>query len=52
MAKQFVADTVSTPWPLRVLGHGAYKFTRPPTGDILAINRIKAIPAAFPIRTW
>ena len=21
--------------------HGAYKFTRPPTGDILAINRIK-----------
>ena len=23
--------------------HGAYKFSRPPTGDILAIDRIKAI---------
>jgi fructose-bisphosphate aldolase class II len=28
--------------------HGAYKFTRPPTGDILAIERIKQIHARIP----
>jgi fructose-bisphosphate aldolase class II len=28
--------------------HGAYKFTRPPTGDILAIGRIKEIHARIP----
>jgi fructose-bisphosphate aldolase class II len=28
--------------------HGAYKFSRPPTGDILAIDRIKAINARIP----
>ncbi len=28
--------------------HGAYKFTRPPTGDILAIDRIKQIHARIP----
>ena len=28
--------------------HGAYKFTRPPTGDILAIDRIKAIHERLP----
>ncbi|MEE9342230.1 MAG: class II fructose-bisphosphate aldolase [Gammaproteobacteria bacterium] len=28
--------------------HGAYKFTRPPTGDILAIDRIKEIHARLP----
>ncbi|MGE0624935.1 MAG: class II fructose-bisphosphate aldolase [Pseudomonadales bacterium] len=28
--------------------HGAYKFTRPPTGDILAIDRVKAINARIP----
>ena len=28
--------------------HGAYKFTRPPTGDILAIDRVKAIHARIP----
>ena len=28
--------------------HGAYKFTRPPTGDILAIGRIKDIHARIP----
>ncbi|MGV2873584.1 class II fructose-bisphosphate aldolase [Colwellia sp. E150_009] len=28
--------------------HGAYKFTRPPTDDILAIDRIKAIHARIP----
>ena len=30
------------------MSHGAYKFTRPPTGDILAINRIKEIHARIP----
>jgi len=28
--------------------HGAYKFTRKPTGDILAIDRVKAIHARVP----
>jgi len=28
--------------------HGAYKFSRPPTGDILAIERIKAIHERIP----
>jgi len=28
--------------------HGAYKFTRPPTGDILAIEQIKKIHARIP----
>jgi len=28
--------------------HGAYKFTRPPTGDILAIEQIKAIHQRIP----
>jgi len=28
--------------------HGAYKFSRPPTGDILAIERIKAIHQRIP----
>lgn len=28
--------------------HGAYKFSRPPTGDILAIDRIRAIHARIP----
>lgn len=28
--------------------HGAYKFTRPPTGDILAISRIKEIHRRIP----
>ena len=28
--------------------HGAYKFSRPPTGDILAIDRIKAIHDRLP----
>ena len=28
--------------------HGAYKFTRPPTGDILAIDRIKEIHRRLP----
>lgn len=28
--------------------HGAYKFTKPPTGDVLAIDQIKAIHARIP----
>ena len=28
--------------------HGAYKFSRPPTGDILAVSRIKEIHAKIP----
>jgi fructose-bisphosphate aldolase class II len=28
--------------------HGAYKFSRPPTGDILAIDRVKEINARIP----
>ena len=28
--------------------HGAYKFTRPPAGDVLAIDRVKAIHARIP----
>lgn len=28
--------------------HGAYKFSRPPTGDVLAIDRIKAIHQRIP----
>src|SRR5262249_45732730 len=28
--------------------HGAYKFTRPPTGEVLAIDRIKEINARIP----
>lgn len=28
--------------------HGAYKFSRPPTGDVLAIDRIKAINKRIP----
>ncbi len=38
----FVADTNVDALAIAVgTSHGAYKFTRPPTGDILAIDRIK-----------
>ncbi|CDG78662.1 fructose-1,6-bisphosphate aldolase [Acinetobacter baumannii 107m] len=48
-AKQFVADTNVDALAIAVgTSHGAYKFTRPPTGDILAIDRIKEIYAALP----
>ncbi|MDH2507684.1 fructose-bisphosphate aldolase class II [Acinetobacter baumannii] len=48
-AKQFVADTNVDALAIAVgTSHGAYKFTRPPTGDILAIERIKEIHAALP----
>lgn len=48
-AKQFVNDTNVDALAIAVgTSHGAYKFTRPPTGDILAIDRIKDIHAALP----
>ena len=48
-ARSFVADTnVDAPAIAVGTSHGAYKFTRPPTGDILAIDRIKEIHAALP----
>ncbi|CAA0274431.1 class II fructose-bisphosphate aldolase [Acinetobacter baumannii] len=48
-AKQFVADTNVDALAIAVgTSHGAYKFTRPPTGDILAVDRIKEIHAALP----
>ncbi|HJE75579.1 MAG TPA: fructose-bisphosphate aldolase class II [Acinetobacter johnsonii] len=48
-ARQFVADTNVDALVIAVgTSHGAYKFTRPPTGDILAIDRIKEIHAALP----
>lgn len=48
-AAQFVADTNVDALAIAVgTSHGAYKFTRPPTGDILAIDRIKEIHARIP----
>ena len=48
-ARSFVADTNVDALAIAVgTSHGAYKFTRPPTGDILAIDRIKEIHAALP----
>lgn len=48
-ARQFVADTGVDALAIAVgTSHGAYKFTRPPTDDILSIERIKEIHAALP----
>ncbi|KAA8734990.1 fructose-bisphosphate aldolase class II [Acinetobacter qingfengensis] len=48
-ARQFVHDTNVDALAIAVgTSHGAYKFTRPPTGDILAIDRIKEIHEALP----
>lgn len=48
-AAQFVADTGVDALAIAVgTSHGAYKFTRPPTDDILAIERIKEIHARIP----
>lgn len=48
-ATRFVADTNVDALAIAVgTSHGAYKFTRPPTGDILSIDRIKEIHAALP----
>jgi fructose-bisphosphate aldolase class II len=48
-AARFVADTGVDALAIACgTSHGAYKFTRPPTGDILAIDRIKEIHARIP----
>lgn len=48
-AAQFVKDTNVDALAIAIgTSHGAYKFSRPPTGDILAIDRIKAIHKRIP----
>ncbi|TVP54423.1 MAG: fructose-bisphosphate aldolase class II [Halomonadaceae bacterium] len=48
-AAQFVKDTHCDALAIAIgTSHGAYKFSRPPTGDILAIEQIKAIHARIP----
>lgn len=48
-AADFVAKTGVDALAIAIgTSHGAYKFTRPPTGDILAIERIKEIHAKIP----
>jgi fructose-bisphosphate aldolase class II len=48
-AKDFVAKTGVDALAIAIgTSHGAYKFTRRPTGDILAIGRIAAIHEAVP----
>lgn len=48
-AAQFVKATKVDALAIAIgTSHGAYKFTRPPTGDILAIGRIKEIHARIP----
>jgi len=48
-AARFVKDTRVDALAIAIgTSHGAYKFTRPPTGDILAIDRIKEIHDRIP----
>lgn len=48
-AAQFVRDTQVDALAIACgTSHGAYKFSRPPTDDILAIDRIKAIHQRIP----
>jgi fructose-bisphosphate aldolase class II len=48
-AADFVAKTGVDALAIAIgTSHGAYKFTRPPTGDILAIERIKEINERIP----
>lgn len=48
-AAQFVKFTKVDALAIAIgTSHGAYKFTRPPTGDILAIERIKEIHRRIP----
>ena len=48
-AQDFVAQTNVDALAIAIgTSHGAYKFTRKPTGDILDINRVKLIHAAIP----
>jgi fructose-bisphosphate aldolase class II len=48
-AKDFVARTGVDALAIAIgTSHGAYKFSRKPTGDILAINRVKEIHTQIP----
>lgn len=48
-AADFVAKTNVDALAIAIgTSHGAYKFTRPPTGDVLAIDQVKAIHARIP----
>ena len=48
-AKEFVEATGVDALAIAIgTSHGAYKFTKPPTGDILSIQRIKEIHAKIP----
>ncbi|PIT75146.1 class II fructose-bisphosphate aldolase [Limnohabitans sp. JirII-31] len=48
-AAQFVQATQLDALAIAIgTSHGAYKFSRPPTGDVLAISRVKAIHARIP----
>ncbi|MFP4695820.1 MAG: class II fructose-bisphosphate aldolase [Thiohalospira sp.] len=48
-AADFVKQTGADALAIAIgTSHGAYKFTRPPTGDILAIERVKEIHARIP----
>ena len=48
-AAEFVKQTKVDALAIAIgTSHGAYKFTRPPTGDILAIERIKEINKRIP----
>lgn len=48
-AAQFVKATKVDALAIAIgTSHGAYKFSRPPTGDILAIERVKQIHARIP----
>jgi len=48
-AKDFVEKTGVDALAIAIgTSHGAYKFTKPPTGDVLAISRIKEIHAKIP----
>ncbi len=48
-AADFVKETKVDALAIAIgTSHGAYKFSRPPTGDILAIDRIKAIHERIP----
>jgi len=48
-AADFVAKTGVDALAIAIgTSHGAYKFTKPPTGDILAIDRVKEIHSRLP----
>jgi fructose-bisphosphate aldolase class II len=48
-AKDFVEKTGVDALAIAIgTSHGAYKFTRPPTGDVLSIQRIKEIHSKIP----